>query len=384
MNNVFFACLRKELREHRYQLIFIAALIPALHVFIGLYFESIFISKYNFIEKTTLACLCAAIFVSFFMGLGSAPLFDKDEGAFCEATREMLESGNYLMTYLNYEPRYDKPILIYWFQALSAKLLGLNEFALRLPSAIAAAAWALVMYRFTRHTFDVRKAFLATFLMVTAVQVTIIGKAAIADAVLNCFIAITMFGIWRYIESGRWRDEENRDHTYEAHWRLEVEGPAKISVTAGQFDVWKIVGRRFTRGDAFKPSRLREIRNWYYAPAVGHYVREERQYKGRRADRDKELLAVIPPVAHLNASAQTTMHTHFQKALEEQQSGKALRWTLADQALSGTTTPVATFKIDSGGYCRQYVQRLNRSGEERAFYGLACRTDAGRWEVPRR
>jgi len=188
----------------------------------------------------------------------------------------------------------------------------------------------------------------------------------------------------RYIELGRWRDEENREHTYESNWRLEVEGPAKISVAAGQFDVWKIVGRRFTRGDAFKPSRLREIRTWYYAPAVGHYVREERQYKGRRADRDKELLAVIPPVAHLNASAQTTMRTHFQKALEEQQSGKALRWTLADQALSGTTTPVATFRIDSGGYCRQYVQHLNRSGEERAFYGLACRTDAGRWEVPRR
>lgn len=113
----------------------------------------------------------------------------------------MMAGGNYVMTYMNGEPRYDKPILIYWLQAASVGLFGLNEFALRLPSAMAASFWVLVTFLFVRKKWDADKAFLAAFFLVTAAQVTIIAKAAIADALLNCLIAITMFSVYRYCES---------------------------------------------------------------------------------------------------------------------------------------------------------------------------------------
>jgi 4-amino-4-deoxy-L-arabinose transferase-like glycosyltransferase len=71
-----------------------------------------------------------AVFFSFFVNLGNAPLFDRDEGAFSEATREMVESGNYVSTTLNEEPRYDKPILTYYIQAVGVALLGWNEWGL--------------------------------------------------------------------------------------------------------------------------------------------------------------------------------------------------------------------------------------------------------------
>ncbi len=156
-------------------------------------------------NKTTILyaiVLIGAIALSFFMGLGDAPLFNKDEGAFSEATREMMASGNYIMTYLNDEPRYDKPILIYWFQAVSVALFGLNEFALRLPSALAAALWVFVTFLFCRKFWDAEKAFLAAFFLATAAQVSMIAKAAIADALLNCILAITMFCIYLYYETG--------------------------------------------------------------------------------------------------------------------------------------------------------------------------------------
>ena len=149
------------------------------------------------------AVLAFLIFISFFAGLGSVPLFDVDEGAFSEATREMLESGNYLTTYLNGEPRFDKPILIYWLQALSVKLFGLNEFGLRLPSALASAIWAVVLYLFVRKMFDLGTAFISTALMILSLQVTIIGKAAIADALLNCTLAISMFAVFLYYKKRR-------------------------------------------------------------------------------------------------------------------------------------------------------------------------------------
>ena len=147
--------------------------------------------------------LGALCFISFFAGLGSVPLFDVDEGAFSEATREMLASGNYLTTYLYGEPRFDKPILTYWLQALSAKLFGLDEFALRLPSALASTGWTAALYFFSRRMFDRRTAFISTSLMMLSLQVTIIGKAAIADALLNCMLAVSMFAIFLYYRKRR-------------------------------------------------------------------------------------------------------------------------------------------------------------------------------------
>lgn len=140
-------------------------------------------------------------FISFFYGLGSVPLFDLDEGAFSEATREMVASGNYLTTYLGGEPRFDKPILIYWLQAASAHLFGVNEFAFRLPSALMASLWALALFGFAQRFFDRKVALAAALFMIGSLQITIIAKAAIADALLNCLIASSMFLVWWHLES---------------------------------------------------------------------------------------------------------------------------------------------------------------------------------------
>ena len=149
-----------------------------------------------------LAALAILIFASFFLHLGSAPLFDVDEGAFSEATREMMVSANYLTTMLNGTPRFDKPILIYWLQLASVKLFGVNEFAFRLPSALAGTVWATSIFLFIRREIGNRKAFLAAAMMVLSLQVLVIARAAIADGVLNCFLAITMFSLIHHYKTG--------------------------------------------------------------------------------------------------------------------------------------------------------------------------------------
>src|SRR5436190_19018388 len=95
----------------------------------------------------------AAVLARFFWMLGAAPLFDVDEGAFSQATMEMFQRGDFLSTYLNGEPRYDKPILVYWLQALGVALIGPSEWAFRLPSAICASLWALITYLFVKHHY---------------------------------------------------------------------------------------------------------------------------------------------------------------------------------------------------------------------------------------
>lgn len=137
--------------------------------------------------------------LSFFLGLGSVPLFDLDEGAFSEATREMLLRGDYISTFLNGVPRYDKPVLIYWLQAVSVLALGVNELAFRLPSALCSAVWVLIVFLFVRRVRGVEAGLLAAGITATAAGITVIGRAAIADALLNMLITAACTSAYLYL-----------------------------------------------------------------------------------------------------------------------------------------------------------------------------------------
>ncbi|WP_139042112.1 ArnT family glycosyltransferase, partial [endosymbiont of Riftia pachyptila] len=145
------------------------------------------------------------LLVGFFLNLHAVPLFDLDEGAFSEATREMFERGDFLSTYLNGVPRYDKPILIYWLQAASVSLFGLNEFAFRLPSALAASLWSLALVLFGRRYFGQGAGLAAGILLAGSIGVTLIGKAATADALLNLCLTLSMLNLYRFFESEQHR-----------------------------------------------------------------------------------------------------------------------------------------------------------------------------------
>lgn len=136
-------------------------------------------------------------------GLGTAPLIDVDEGAFSEASREMLASGDWGHTTLNGADRFDKPILIYWFQAASMALFGVNEWAVRLPSAIAALMWCLAAVRFAEGWLGGhRSARAAVGVVATAFGVMMIGRAATADALLNALMAWACLDLWRHLDGG--------------------------------------------------------------------------------------------------------------------------------------------------------------------------------------
>jgi 4-amino-4-deoxy-L-arabinose transferase-like glycosyltransferase len=130
---------------------------------------------------------------SLFIGLSGAPLFDLDEGAFTAATLEMFARDDFLMTYLMGEPRTDKPILIYWLQAASVALFGWQEWALRLPSALAALAWMAMAYAFARRLYDENTAVAAAVLTATTLGVALVSHAATADALLNAALAGALF-----------------------------------------------------------------------------------------------------------------------------------------------------------------------------------------------
>jgi len=194
-------------------------------------------------EKQLKIALFIAIVVNFYLTLNLTPLFNLDEGAFSEATREMLKSHNFITTYLNGELRFDKPILIYWLQALSVSIFGINEFAFRLPSAIAATFWAFGIYFFTKKLYTEITALLAAFFMVTSLQIGLIAKAAIADALLNMFIAFSMFSLFFYIKT------LNKKYLYLTYafigFGFLTKGPVAILIPLATFFIYSIIKKDF-------------------------------------------------------------------------------------------------------------------------------------------
>ncbi|MEO0680696.1 MAG: glycosyl transferase [Pseudomonadota bacterium] len=97
-----------------------------------------------------LAILCAACFLP---GLATLPVTDRDEARFVQASRQMIDSGDWVDIRFQDEPRWKKPAGIYWMQAATVSALGGPTadrlWAFRLPSLAGAillvfgTAWAL-------------------------------------------------------------------------------------------------------------------------------------------------------------------------------------------------------------------------------------------------
>ena len=205
-----------------------------------------------------------AIGVLFLTRLGAGPLFDVDEGAFAEATREMLASGDWLHTTLNGADRFDKPILVYWLQAASVAVLGASEAAVRLPSALCAWAWCLSAAAFARPRFGAAAAMAGATVLATCLGVLVIGRAATADALLNVLLVLTMFALWRHLESGaraplRWA----------AVWMALgtlAKGPIALLVPAATLVLWALLRGAETRRRAL--AALRDPPAWLLLVAI--------------------------------------------------------------------------------------------------------------------
>jgi 4-amino-4-deoxy-L-arabinose transferase-like glycosyltransferase len=85
-------------------------------------------------------------FFTFFLGLGRQAITDSDEAFYAEASREMVETGDWLTPHFNYEDRWQKPALYYWLTAATYLVTGPTEFAARFWSAMSGLGLVLLTW----------------------------------------------------------------------------------------------------------------------------------------------------------------------------------------------------------------------------------------------
>jgi 4-amino-4-deoxy-L-arabinose transferase-like glycosyltransferase len=114
-----------------------------------------------------------------------------DDGAhYAQLTREMLGTGSWLVPLLDGAPYIDKPVLFHWLQGLSFQLLGVTDWAARLPSAVAAVTLFLITRFMGRRLFGADVADRAWLMLATVPATFVLGRVGYLDMTFTAF----MFG----------------------------------------------------------------------------------------------------------------------------------------------------------------------------------------------
>src|SRR4029077_9966682 len=132
-------------------------------------------------------------------GTWSLPLIDRDEPRFAEASREMIQRGDYIVPYFNGQLRLDKPPLTYWAQVISFKVFGENDFAARFPSTIAAALIGVVLLAWGTRISGERAGWWAALIFTLSLQTFVHAKAAVADMWMVLFVTLGYWAGWEML-----------------------------------------------------------------------------------------------------------------------------------------------------------------------------------------
>jgi 4-amino-4-deoxy-L-arabinose transferase-like glycosyltransferase len=134
--------------------------------------------------------------ILFFANLGGPTLWDIDEGRNLTCAFEMREANNWVVPTFNGKLRPDKPVLLYWLQIIAYEWFGVNEFAGRLPSALAALVTVLLCYEVARSMFSRPVGLLAGIVVATAPMLSGAAHFANPDGLLNVCVVLTLALFW--------------------------------------------------------------------------------------------------------------------------------------------------------------------------------------------
>jgi len=151
------------------------------------------------------ALLLLVSLIAFLPGFFQIPPIDRDEPRFAQATKQMIETGDYVDIRFQDKVRYKKPIGIYWMQAAAVRTLealGVRDArtaiaAYRVPSLIGATGAVLATYWCGLAFVGRRGAILAALMMASSLLLSVEARLATTDAMLLLTVVAAMGALAR-------------------------------------------------------------------------------------------------------------------------------------------------------------------------------------------
>ncbi|MGH7948791.1 MAG: phospholipid carrier-dependent glycosyltransferase, partial [Candidatus Binataceae bacterium] len=197
--------------------------------------------------------------------LGSAPLWEPDEGRYAEISREMLASGDFVTPRNNYVRYFEKPPLVYWTTAASMALFGENEFAARLPAALASIGQVVIVALLAESMFGATAGLIAALALATFPVFIGFARFATLDPPLSFLVIAGLAAFYVAASAAAFRVARAREWFIASAAMLALgtlaKGPVALVLGGGIALVWLIWERRTA-----------EIRSLPWIPAVLVFV----------------------------------------------------------------------------------------------------------------
>jgi 4-amino-4-deoxy-L-arabinose transferase-like glycosyltransferase len=166
-------------------------------------------------DRRAAVALLLVCLLGFLPGIFQIPPIDRDEAYFAQATKQMIETGDYIDIRYQDDVRYRKPVGIYWLQAAvvnTASALGLANARTtiglyRMPSLFGAIGALLLTYWCALAFVSRRGALLAALMMASCTMLGAEARLAKTDAVLLFTVVAAMSVLARVYFASRATDE---------------------------------------------------------------------------------------------------------------------------------------------------------------------------------
>src|SRR5271154_197350 len=162
-------------------------------------------------HRRAVAVLVLVSLLAFLPGFFQIPPVDRDEAYFAQATKQMIETGDYVDIRYQDDVRHRKPVGIYWLQAAvvnAANALGFPHarttiWLYRMPSLFGAIGAVLLTYWCALAFVSRRGALLAALMMASCTMLGAEARLAKTDAVLLFTIVAAMSALARVYLASR-------------------------------------------------------------------------------------------------------------------------------------------------------------------------------------
>ncbi|SRR5579885_49945 len=158
--------------------------------------------------RAGLSALIAALL--YLPALGRPALWEPDEGRYAEIAREMVVSGDYVTPRDNYVRYFEKPPLVYWAEAASIHVFGVNEFAIRLPAALFTIGEVAVTCVIGEAMFGAAAGITGAIALALCPLVFVFARFATLDPALAFFITAAIGSFYLASGSGDFRSGAGR------------------------------------------------------------------------------------------------------------------------------------------------------------------------------